>query len=129
MPLAKNNFYFFSTTSFISDSHTGVPGFWNLTLCHFGFMKHIHLYVLSLMERNSKRTFAFMKKKMKNENSVQHLFCRKKAIRQVPCTSAGGVDPTKFLPQTLHSASEHQATTGLNCVSIWALSEFILCIC
>lgn len=130
MSLAKKNFYFFSITSFISDSHTGVPRFWNVTLCHFGFMKHIHLYLLSLMERNSKRTFAFMKKRWKMKIAFSIYFAEGKPLDRchAPQQGAWGVGPTKLLPQTLHSASEHHATTGLNCVSICALSEFILCI-
>ena len=128
MPLAKNNFYF--NNQFY---------FWFTYRCPWILKSHsmplwfyeTHTFVPAFINgKKFKEDFCFYeKKKMKNENSVQHLFCRKKAIRWVPCPSAGGVDPTKFLPQTLHSASEHQATTGLNWVSIWALSEFILCIC
>ena len=87
------------------------------------FTKDLHWYLLPLIKRNPKRIFAFMKKKVKSENIVQHLFCSELLYRQ-PTQEVRVAPPSSFLGTRLSisASSCHRSK------SICALSPFILCI-
>ena len=94
------------------------------------------LYTTSLFRKTSiicfcsfkeiQRVRSLLWKKMQSENSIQPSFCSEQLEAAHTRSSKNGAPKT--LPQEPHSASQHQATIALNCVSICALSRFILCI-
>jgi len=81
------------------------PAFQRFMLCHFTFT----LVPFSLTKRNLKRIFAFTTR----ENSIHHLFCKSLERQQAP--SYVRMAPPSSFPGT-YTASQHQASTALNCV-------------
>ena len=83
------------------------------------------LALVSANRKKFKEDFHFDEKKVKNENSVQRFIVKRSYYRgSIHPSSESGT--AKLLPGELHSASEHQVTRALQCVSICALSGFIL---
>lgn len=59
-----------------------IPTFQKFMLGHFSFTKDPHQYLFLLTERNLMSSFAFIFRKAKSENSVQHLFCSESVEQQ-----------------------------------------------
>lgn len=65
---------------------TGIPQFFSkvhITLLHF--TEDLCQYLYSLQERNG-RGLLLLQKEVKNENSIQHLFCTESFITEAACS-------------------------------------------
>lgn len=83
--------------------------------CHFVFTKDLHSYRFSLTKRNPKRIIAVMKKGKKWKVGFSLCFA---VSRYRGRTHPQHWEWTHQAPslRTIYSASQHQATTALNCI-------------
>lgn len=93
------------------------PAFPKSTSGHFAFPKDLRQYLFGLTERNLKRIFTY--KNMQKVKAVFSIVLHEPLSRQQQPRSESG--PTRLLPREPRSFEL--------CLSICALSPFILCIC
>lgn len=88
---------------------------WKFHFCHFVFTKDLHYYRFSLTKRNPKRIIAVMKKGKKWKVGFSLCFA---VSRYRGRTHPQHWEWTHQAPslRTIYSASQHQATTALNCI-------------
>lgn len=104
---------------------TSIPYFSKVCIMPLLFYQRPTLVPIFINRRKSEQGFIYTKK-VKSENSTQHLFCSKQLHRQ--CTPRSESGTSNLLLQDLHSASQHPVTS-FDCVSICALSQGLFCVC
>lgn len=86
-------------------------------------MKHKHLYLLSLMERNSKRTFAFMRKKRwKMKIAFSIYFAERKPLDRCLAPQHGVLAPPSFFPR---HCTQHLNIKPPQVWTVWASGLYL----
>ena len=99
--------------------------FWKFAWHHFAFYKRMIFVPVFANQKKSEEGFHFYQKEAKSKNNIQHLLCCEPVGRQgVPWAVK---HPVKLCSWDLHTESQHQAAIALNCVTICASLQFILC--
>lgn len=105
---------------------TSIPYFSKVCIMPLLFYQRPTLVPIFINRRKSEQGFIYTKK-VKSENSTQHLFCSKQLHRQ--CTPRSESGTSNLLLQDLHSAFSASSHQFWLCEYLCLISGFVLCVC